>query len=228
MKLSECEILPGIVIDVEDPDHIGRVKAMVPTWFDTNVMEKDALPWCYPINMKGYQTFSKLENGRKIWVLHNYENDLEYWYWPMFELDENTKGLVEGYDSPEVLVSRSCGDSGSVYIYYNDTDGIVLSIGKTKVNITTNNEIHITDGTASIEIVGSKINIGKSDNLEQAVMGQKLQTLLTDLGGNLQTLGQKAMPKPYVTAISGDLIDIGSKVQKAAKDILSDTVKISK
>ena len=36
------------------------------------------------------------------------------------------------------------------------------------------------------------------------------------------------MPKPYVTAISGDLIDIGSKVQKAAKDILSDTVKISK
>lgn len=228
MLLSECEVLPGIVIDVEDPKHIGRVKAMVPTWFDTNTMEKDALPWVYPFGMKGYQTFSKLENGSKIWVLHNTTNDLEYWYWPMFEHTEQTKSIVEGYDSPEVLISRACGDSVSVFVYYNDTDGIVLTIGDTKINITTNNEIHITDGTASVDIVGSKINIGKSDNLEKTLMGEKVQKLLNDLGGNLKSLGQTAMAKPYVNAIAGDLINIGTQVQTACSEILSDTVFISK
>ena len=228
MNLSECEILPGIVIDVEDPEHIGRVKAMVPTWFDTRSMEQDALPWIYPFSMKGYQTFSKLENGSKIWVLHNSSNDLEYWYWPMFEHNEQTKSIVEGYDSSEVLISRSCGEDVSVYIYYNDTDGIVLKVGETKINITTNNEIHITDGTASGDIAGSKISIGKSDNLEKAVMGEKVQKLLNDLGGDLKSLGQTAMPKPYVNAIAGDLIKIGTNVQTACKEILSDTVSISK
>ncbi len=106
MKLSECEILPGEIIEVEDPKHIGRVKASVPTWFDSSVMDKEALPWIYPFGMCGYQRFSKMEKGRKIWVLHNHENDLEYWYWPMFEEIDITKPIIDKYDSTEVLLGR--------------------------------------------------------------------------------------------------------------------------
>ena len=135
MKLSECEVLPGVVIDVEDPKHIGRVKAMVPTWFDSDVMEKEALPWIWPCGMGGYQRFSKLENGRKIWVLHNKENDLEYWYWPMFEETEQSKPIIDQYDSTELLLCRGGGESGDILIYYNDAEGIILKIGDTKINI---------------------------------------------------------------------------------------------
>ena len=228
MKLSECEILPGIVINVDDPEHLGRVKAMVPTWFDTRSMEEEALPWVYPFKMKGYQTFSKMEKGRKIWVLHNYENDMEYWYWPMFELEEKTKEIVDEYNATEVLMSRSCGGSGSAYIYYNDTDGIVIRIGETKINITSNNEIHVTDGEASVKIVGGHIDIGKSDNLEQAILGNKLKELIDNLGGTLEALGAQNSSSLYVSPLATGLVQLGKDIKAQSASILSDTVKISK
>ena len=227
MKLSECEVLPGIVIDVEDPKHIGRVKAMVPTWFDTDVMEKEALPWVWPCGMPGYQRFSKLENGRKIWVLHNKENDLEYWYWPMFEETEGTKQIVDQYDSTEVLLSRTCGE-GSIYIYYNDSEGIVAKIGETKINITSNNEIHITDSKASVKIVGGQIFIGKDDNQELTVMGETLQKALIDLGQKITNLGTKMGGGQYICEVAPDVLSMGQEFTSKCQEILSETVKVSK
>lgn len=229
MNLSQCIILPGIVLDVNDPKHIGRVKAMVPTIFDSDYMNKDALPWIYPFGMNGYQRFSKLENGRKIWVLHNKENEEEYWYWPMFEQTEETKEITQGYDSTEVLLSRTCGEDGNVFIYYNNADGIVLKVGETKINITSNNEIHITDSKSSIKIVGGLITIGKEgDEGEQTVMGQTLQKALIYLGSTLRDIGQLMAGKQYVSQVSPDFITLGNKFQSKCNDILSDTVKITK
>jgi len=229
MNLSDYEVLPGIVINVEDPDHIGRIKACVPTWFDTSVMDEEALPWVYPSNMCGYQRFSKLENGRKVWVFHNKYNEDEYWYLPMFELNEDTKQIIDGYDSSEVLISRSMGESGNVFIYYNDTDGIKLKVGKTEINISTNDEIHITDGTSSINIEGGTITIGKNnENQEQGVLGNKLQQLLSSLGGALLTAGNKGCSDPHVGKISDNLIKAGQELQSKSTEILSNTVKISK
>jgi len=229
MKLNECEVLPGIVIDIEDPKHIGRVKAMVPTWFDADVMEKEALPWIWPFGMAGYQRFSKLELGRKIWVLHNKENDLEYWYWPMFEEIEQTKPIIDQYDSTEILLARGGGESGDVLIYYNDTDGIILKIGETKININSEKEIHITDGTSSFDIVGSNITIGKQDNLEQTVMGETLQKALIDFAGKIKNAGQKmSSSNPYVSPHGPDFVSAADTFKSDLQNILSDTVKISK
>jgi len=228
MKLSDYDVLPGIVINVEDPKHIGRIKATVPTWFDTSVISEEALPWIYPGPMGGYQRFSKLENGRKVWVFHNRENYEEYWYLPMFELNDDTKNIIEGYDSSEVLLSRTTGSSGSVFIYYNDSDGIVMKIGQTEINISTNDEIHITDGTSSINIVGGNINIGKESNQEQAVMGETLQKTLQKLGGSLTTIGSGMSSLPFVSPLAPDMIKAGSELQADCANILSNTVKISK
>ena len=229
MKLSECEVLPGVVIDVEDPKHIGRVKAMVPTWFDSDVMEKEALPWIWPCGMGGYQRFSKLENGRKIWVLHNKENDLEYWYWPMFEETEQSKPIIDQYDSTELLLCRGGGESGDILIYYNDAEGIILKIGDTKINISNNKEIHITDNTASFDIVGSKITIGKQDNLEQAIMGETLKNALEKFAGAIRNAGQKmSTSNPYVSPHGPDFVNAGTDLENDLKEVLSDTVKISK
>jgi len=227
MKLSECEVLPGVVIDVEDPKHIGRVKAMVPTWFDSDVMEKEALPWIWPCGMGGYQRFSKLENGRKIWVLHNKENDLEYWYWPMFEEIEQSKPIIDQYDSTELLLCRGGGESGNVYIYYNDTEGIVAKIGDTKINITTNKEIYITDSKSTIKIVGGIITIGKEgDAGEPAVLGDKLKTALTNLVGNIHNLAS-TFTNPYVQASQQPCMKMGDDLANDVKEILSGTVKIT-
>lgn len=227
MKLNECEILPGVVIDVEDPKHIGRVKAMVPTWFDSDVMQKEAMPWIWPIGMCGYQRFSKLENGRKIWVLHNKENDLEYWYWPMFEEIDASKPIIDQYDSTELLLCRGGGESGNIYIYYNDAEGIVAKIGETKINITNNNEIHITDSKSTVQIVGGIITIGKEgDSGEPAVLGDKLKTTLSNLAGNIDKLAE-ALTCPHSPGAQPACRKISQKLNTDIKEILSATVKIT-
>ena len=228
MKLSECEVLPGVVIDVEDPKHIGRVKAMVPTWFDADVMDKEALPWIWPCGMGGYQRFSKLENGRKIWVLHNKENDLEYWYWPMFEETEQTKPIIDQYDSTEILLSRGGGNGGDIFIYYNDAEGIVLKIGETKINISNNKEIHITDSNVAFKIVGGHVYIGKEDNQELTVMGETLQKTLIKLGKDISKLGKRMISGQHISEVASDVITMGQDFTEACNDILSETVTISK
>lgn len=236
MKLSECEILPGIILDVEDPKHIGRVKAMVPTWFDADVMNKEAMPWIWPCGMGGYQRFSKLENGRKIWVLHNKENDLEYWYWPMFEETEQTKPIIDQYDSTEILLARGGGESsggdgtsGDIFIYYNDSDGIVLKIGDTKINITNTKEIHITDSKSTIKIVGGIITIGKEgDEGERAILGETLKEVLTTLSNDIKQAAQPLKGDPYIADHGEGFVTAASNLNNGLENILSDTVKISK
>ena len=228
MKLEDYELLPGIIIDVDDPERRGRVKASVPTWFDLNIMSQDAMPWIYPFTMSGYQSFTKLENGRKIWVLHNNKNYDEYWYLPMFELNEDTRNLVSEYDDTEVLISRLTGDSGNVYVYYNDHDGIMLSVGDTKVNVTTNQEIEITNSKASLKIKGDQVHIGNDEGEEHLPMGEKLKTLLYKLGGDLMYIGGAMSSLPFVSPLSKEFIHMGEDIQKQCNELLSKTVQISK
>lgn len=228
MKLEDYELLPGIIIDADDPERRGRVKASVPTWFDLNIMSQDAMPWIYPFTMSGYQTFTKLENGRKIWVLHNNKNYDEYWYLPMFELNEDTRNLVNEYDDTEVLISRLTGDSGNVYVYYNDHDGIMLSVGDTKVNVKTNQEIEITNSKASLKINGDQVHIGNDDGEEYLPMGKKLKDLLTKLAGNLITVGTAISSIPFVSPVGANFVNMGNEIQQQCTELLSKTVKISK
>lgn len=227
MDFSDYEFLPGTVINVEDPEKRGRIKACVPTWFDTSVMQEEALPWIVPSSMGGYQRFSKLELGSKVWVIHKKKSNKEYWYLPMFELDDKTSEIVSSdYDSPEVLLSRSTGDSG-VYIYYNTTDGVMIKNGDLEVHLTNNKEIEITDGTAFFKISGSKINIGKDEG-QQTLMGEDVKDLLVNLAGELKAIGVKMQGNQYVGYLSGDFVESGNNLQKATNTILSDTVKISR
>jgi len=229
MKLSDYEILPGVVLDAEDPKKIGRVRASVPTWFDTDVIEQDALPWISPFTMSGYQSFTKLENGRKIWVMHNSKNEEEWWYFPMFEQNSLTKQIASGYDDTEILVSRTFGDNGDTIISYNSHEGIVLSVGETRINITPSREIHIDDGKSSFDIVGGNISIGdKSKEMQQAVMGQTLKDSLDSLGASLISIGSKMAGNQFTSPFSADFIKMGKNLKEECTKLLSDTIKTSK
>lgn len=230
MDLKDCSVLPGIVINVSDPEKRGRVKASVPSWFDTEVMDEEALPWIEPGPTSGYQRFSKIENGTKIYVFKNNKNKDEYYYLCMPNINDETKDAIGDYTSSEVLLSRTMGQSGSVFIYYNDTEGLVSKIGETKIQITPTKEIHLTDNKSSVDIVGGNIFIGKGDKdkQEQAIMGETLQQMLIDLGGDLQNIGVAMSSMPFVSPLGEQFTQCGANLQKQCTNILSDTVKISK
>ena len=226
MDLSDYEFLPGTCININDPEKRGRIKAAVPTWFDTSVMQEEALPWIVPLSMGGFQRFSKLEMGTKVFVLHRKKSNKEYWYIPMFELNDDNKEIVDDYDAPEVLLSRNDGQSG-VYVYYNTKDGLILKNGDLEVNLNNNKEIHITDGTSSFDIKGSEIFIGKNEDLQPALMGKEVETLLQHLAKLLGNLGQASSAYP-LSPLSPIFLQGQTDLLEDINKILSKTVNISK
>lgn len=223
MDLKDCKILPGVVIDVEDPKYIGRVKADAPGLFNSEVMNKDGLPWIYPLIMNGYQRFSKLMNGSKIWILTDM-NYTEFWYWPMFELNDDSKDIISkdesDYEQSEILLSRNMGDN-SVYIYYSPSQGIMLKNSEnTFINIKSNNEIELTAGEGHVIIKNDKVYLGKGKNEQPAVNYKKLTELLQQLNQGFLQLQSGAM-NPYCSTLSAG---ISTCLQALSKDIATENV----
>lgn len=226
MNLSDYEFFPGSIIKVDDPKYLGRVKAIVPTVFDTS-MNEEGLPWIYPFTMSGYQRFSKMKEGSKIWVLKNKTNYTEFWYIPMFELNEDTRNLNGGdddvYSDSEVLLSRNLGTM-SVYVYFNKKDGIMIQYGDNNfININPDSEIILNAGDGKILISGNHVYVGDGEKGEPAVLGNKLVTLLNELSGKLSEASSAAMglymPCPaLVTALAGASNAINSNVNKILCD----------
>ena len=223
MNLSDYEFFPGSIIDVEDPKYLGRVKAIVPTVFDTS-MNKDGLPWIYPFTMAGYQRFSKMQKGSKIWVLKNKTNYTEFWYIPMFELTADTRDLMGGdeekYSESEVLLNRTMG-SMSVKIYFNTNDGIKIQYGDNNhITINPDGEAIMQAGNGVVKISGNHVYTGDGEDGEPAVMGDKMKTLLDNLSTNLAQCSNAAMslymPCPGLV----------SALQKASSDISKDSMEL--
>jgi hypothetical protein len=188
MKFNETELLPGVVIDVNDPKKLGRVKATVPTLFDEAVMNREGMPWIYPLTMTGYQGFSKLMAGSKIWVFKQQSKPREFWYIPMFELNQNTRTVLENYEEPEVLISRSAGDE-SIYIYYTDQEGIMLKFGESNfINIKPDSSITLRASESKVELKNGKVYIGDGNATEPAVLGNKLFDALNNLSNGLNNV----------------------------------------
>lgn len=221
MKLDEFNILPGVVIDVNDPKFIGRVKADAPGLFNSEVMNKEGLPWIYPSSISGYQRFSTLREGSKIWILTN-KDYTEFWYIPMFELNQDTKDIISkeetDYQDAEILLSRNSGDMG-VYIYYTPSEGIVIKNSEnTVINLSKDNKILINSGKGSIKVEDGLVSIGNSEEkVYPLVRGDKLKELLDKLASAFVTLeggctGWCVSLAPGVQAVS-------SAIQSAASDL---------
>jgi len=227
MELKDYKVIPGVVIDVDDPKYIGRVKADAPGLFNSEVMNKDGLPWVYPFTMNGYQRFSKLMNGSKIWILTN-KNYTEFWYLPMFELNDDSKDIISkdesDYEQSEIILSRNMGDN-SVYIYYSPSQGIMLKNSEnTYINIKSNNEIDITAGEGHVQIKNNKVYIGQGDNFQPAVKYNELKTILD----NLRTGLQQALPgfAPYCAGATAGISQCITALSNLSS-MASDNVKLN-
>lgn len=222
---DKVEMLPGVVISADDPEKIGRIKCIVPTLFEDD--NPDNCLWIYPLCMSGNQSFSKLNNGDKVWVLNNKENYYEYWYFPMFELREKTKE-INNYNNSDVFLSRENNGKQSL-VYYNDDEGYNIQIGKTNLNVTSSNEIHCKAEEAEVSIKDNNVYLGTGDSstMTTPVREDKLVKLLTDLTQGLNNLALAANGSWTTVNLVTGIKECISAIDNNIDDLKANTVHIN-
>lgn len=229
IRFEDIEIMPGVVIKNDDPKKIGRIKVSVPLWFTTATMHINAINWVYPMLMHRYQSFSKMELGRTVWVLHERTNYYDFQYIPMFEINDDLKKILEtSYNATEVVFTRCKGDVTG-QLYFNDDEGIVAKYGNAFMTINAENECMFSDGECDIAVKGSQVHLGKNkNNKEFAVMGNTLQNLLQRLSKGIDEIGQKLQSDPYATDAVAQCQIVSNDLSEDTQNILSDNVYIYK
>lgn len=218
MKFKDVELLPGVVIDAKDPKMLGRVKATVPTLFDSSAMDVKGMPWIYPISMIGYQGFSKLQKGSKIWVYKTEGNYREFWYMPMFEANASTREIIADYEEPDVLISRSAG-SNSVFVYYTDKQGIMMKVGENSfINLKANGEILAKASNGTVSIRDNKVYIGSENAKQPTVLGNDLDKVLAKLAADLQSVAGAANMSPYTMSLFQPLATASQNLSQGIGD----------
>lgn len=225
MTLADFEIVPGVVITSNDPKNQGRVKAASPGLFDSNEMSEEDMFWICPFCMIGQQSFSKLEVGAKIWILHNKNNYYEYWYLPMFELNENSPNVTN--QSADILMSRSsAGETNQ--IYYADEDGFNITNGQNKIQLDNGGNLNIKTNSTNIISNNDVIKLTKDESTEySATLAEPLMNALRDFCNNLQRVAVTAGLNPYTAGLSQPLLNTINKFREEIENFKSNVVKIS-
>lgn len=225
MTLGDFEIIPGVVISNDDPLNQGRVRACAPGLFDTSTMDIEDLFWINPFMMIGQQSFSKLEINAKIWILHNVNNYFEYWYIPMFEINENSPEVQK--DKSDVLFARSINGE-SVQLFYTPENGFNLKIGQNMLQLSSSGDLNIVAGNAVI--IGNSDGIKLSKYNAPTYSATKAEPLISALNGfcaDLQTLALTAAFNPFTAGLSLPLYNAVTNFQSKLQGIKSGFVKIS-
>jgi hypothetical protein len=226
MTLSDFVIVPGVVIYNSDPLNQGRVKACAPGLFDTATMKVEEMLWINPFCMTGQQTFSKMHVNSKIWILHNKNNYFEYWYIPMFEVNENAP--QNGNSDADVLFARSVGGQ-SVQMYYSANAGTQIKNGDAGVQIKPSGDATLGSGNASVDCsADGSVNIGGDGDKYHVVKGEYLVELLESLAADFSTISNACYATPMLNPVVGETFNkMANDVLTNAKNILSDSITIS-
>lgn len=219
MLFKDIEAIPGVVIDAEDPENLLRVKAAVPGIFDPGTMQKEALPWVYRFPMCGYQQYSKMMSGSRIWVLRNTKNYYEFWYIPFSDFNKNT--LAAAKSEADVLISRYTG-AGNAQLYYNKEEGFKTILDENYIQLDTNgNVINMSNGYSS-KVYGEHYYAGKDGgNYEPMVLGKKLTNLFKQISSGLDELASTAEASPYTSQLSAPIRNIKLNIDKNYQEITS-------
>lgn len=228
MKLINVEMIPGVVINPNDDQFLGRVKCSAPGLFDPSVMPEETLPWIYPISMCGFQRFSKLQKGSKVWIIKNPVTYNEYWYITFVEFKEYTKNfLKEYYDNDlEIIMMRESGPINA-YITYDNVNGFKINIGDNSFLNINNSIIELTNNKATVKLEGDIIYIGnKEEEYEPITKAISLKKILSQLSSNMQQLQQKALANPYTTGLATGFAD-AAKTLSSLDSILAKNSKVN-
>ena len=182
MTLSNCELIPSVIYDTNDPLKLGRIKCVVPGFIDNSTMSLENMPWVRPLDMGRHQSFSKPVKGFKVWVLINKANYNEYWYIPFFEYNDISKEYLDSTyeDQPEIIISHNNGGNHAM-LTYDEKNGYNIKLGQHHIELHPNGHISILGGEMEVDIDG-EIKIGQKDgDYKLAVKGDPLKNILDEL-----------------------------------------------
>lgn len=226
MTLGDFEILPGVVIDNEDPMNQYRVKACSPGLFDTSTMDKEDMFWINPFMMFGQQSMSKLEINSKIWILHNVHNYFEYWYIPMFEINADNPGVADS--NSDIMMSRSISGT-KVQMYYSPSSGYSLVIGDNRLQLSSEGDFTVLANGAIISATKNGVALVQNEAEEtySAVKGEKLTELLYSFCADMEPVIASLASIPFTAPVASSLQTAVINFKTNIDSIKSEFVKIS-
>lgn len=221
MKLSNFELYEGVVVDANDPKHLGRVKGVAPGLFDNTTMNINDMFWIYPFLCGGYQRVSKPQEGQKIWILNDTKNEYGYWYIPKPDLNLNTTAMLQN-DDYDVLVSRS-GEGVGQQMYYNRDEGFVTRVSTAATStMTPSGDITNNSNGMQMSMKGGQAFIGtQSGDNHPMVLGDKIVDVLNSLKKNLGNLAVKAAGSWTTAHLAQDLNEAVKDLNELTPAILA-------
>lgn len=228
MNFSDCEVVPSVIYNVDDPLKLGRIKCVIPGYVDNTTMSLENMPWVRPWFMWRHQSFSKPVKGFKVWVIINKANYNEYWYIPLYEYNDITKEYLEDVydnDQPEIFMSHNNGGNHAMFTY-DEKNGYNEKIGQHHIELHPDGHISIVGGQHQVDIDG-EVKVGASSgSYERAVKGETLKKeILDELSKYFGKLAQ-ACTNPY-TAPLAPWFSLCQSTAAKGEMILSKDVKIS-
>ena len=243
----------GKIVDIDDPEKIGRCKILVYGVYGDaseklDQIPKDSLPWSYPLNFgffgkKGAGSFSTPRMDQIVRVM--FDGDQYHpRYYAIENLDPDLKAaLKEAYENFHSIVFD---EEQKLRIYYSTKSGILLNLDNSIINILPDNSILIDhkDSSSTIELRGGIITMKTNAEINASSQNQiTLNSNYVHANGNTLDLGAN----PIWSNVNGEVLmkliaalatgldakypvtagQFSGLVQSLEPTILSETVKTS-
>lgn len=228
----------GEVVDIEDPQKIGRIKVKVFGKFDE--LENDAIPWAYPGNnisagsADGGSFFSVPKKGSIVSIKFDNGNIYYPEYFFNQHLSQDARKEIENsYENAHIIVYDTVTE-GALKIFFTEEKGLMIDYKKSQINIKPDKSIVIQNasGKGKVEMLDDgnmnitqaetitakckKLIVDHSDTIElgagateHVVLGDKFMTLF-----NKHThIGNLGAPTSPPTA-TGTQMTMGELSQK--------------
>lgn len=204
MNLSQCHIIPGTVITVDDPMR-GIIKCTAPGLFSVDD-DPELLPPIRPFVQTHEGSISSISEGDQVWVLKDDRNS-QMLYWIRRYVIPDT--LRDVSPDREVVFCRDT-DNGVYQLYWSSGEGVKLLAGGGSVYIDNDGNVNIQkEGpNRAISISDDSICLGKditsAPNIyTHAAYGEKVEDALSTIYTILENISRVSTSNPYTSNLVG-------------------------
>jgi hypothetical protein len=162
----------GEVVDIEDPQKVGRIKVKVYGKFDE--LKNEDIPWAYPGNNNtgGSATGGGFFSVPKLGSIVSIKFDMGNIYHPEYffeqKISDEVKEEISGsYANAHVIIYDTVTE-GALKIFFTEQKGLMLDYKETQINIKPDKsiDIHTASGKSKIELVDDgTLNVTHADNI---------------------------------------------------------------
>jgi hypothetical protein len=162
----------GEVMDIDDPQKIGRIKVKVFGKFDQ--IPTSDIPWAYPgNNMTGSSSsgggfFSVPKLGSIVSVRFDSGNLYHPEYFFIQKISDEVKAEIENsYENAHIIVYDTV-TNGSLKVFFTEEKGLMLDYQETQINIKNDKSVFVVtaSGKSEVELLDDgTLNITQANNI---------------------------------------------------------------